>query len=187
MSEIYDNRIIGKTLYVVKNTGAPTIIEQEIIGVKTIKENGILKSELLTNEKIYLYWRDKQFLSEKKANNYLNQLLKQREKWVKQSVAYEKLKEQLPNYDYLKGLWVNLRTSKSKNEWTKHKIKSVQVVYRGRGHAIGFWANENLYLLEKEGKNWEFIPELNELLLKEHELEKELKEIKDKIKQEGVK
>lgn len=182
----YDSRIIGQKAYFVKGH-RKEITELTITGF-TVDADGY--HLIYDNKDIYVGWQDRIFLSEKKANNFLNDIIKREEvrelRNIKNKEYIAKLEDSLTDYDHLVGSDVMLKENHGK--WYKHKIKGFHIVYRysKKKPVIGFYTlnGSGMYLLSREGKNWKFWTKLDELNTKLEKLQEQVKDVKKQIKDE---
>ena len=155
----------------------------------TIYKLYIDKDYLKTNDYYYLhsrengyYYSSNLYFSEKKATNVINNYIEMQEK---RKAKYEKEKAIKEQYDKqiidnkLKEKYIDKPIMiKRNNEWEKTKVKEIYAT--NKGIYLGPYSDGHICKLSREGHTWKMWSELEELETQKQELEKRIKEIKDK-------
>ena len=177
----FDERIIGQKAYEV-DTYNNTIQELTITGFTVSKEG----YQLTYEPDATTSWRKKLFLSKKKAVNFLNNLIneynRRQAKRLEATKMYNILREAVDNYKHLIGREVVVKTRP--NQWTKDTIIDIDVVgrpYREPELCFRTRLGSGAYLFKREGRNWKYWSELDDLLDEKKTLKVKLDNIKNQI------
>lgn len=183
----YNERFIGKPIYIVRRYDGE--IKEFKINSITIDERGFHLNYDFNSR----YWNDFTTLSKAKAEKLSKLWAEQRKrrdiKLSDSRAKYKFMVSELPKLNHLIGKPVLVKHGE--DNWVKTTIREFLVVERASlNHQIAFRAKGitgNEYLLSREGNNWRYWIELDELELEKKKLQARIDEINAKIKFEEEK
>lgn len=155
----------------------------------TIYKLYIDKDYIKINDYYYLhsrengcYYSSNLYFSEKKAtnviNNYIEMQEKRKAKYEKEKVIKERYDKQIID-NKLKEKYIDKPIMiNQNNEWKKTKVKEIYAT--NKGIYLRPYLDGHICKLSREGHTWKMWSELEELETQKQELERRIKEIKDK-------
>lgn len=155
----------------------------------TIYKLYIDKDYIKINDYYYLhsrengyYYSSNLYFSEKKAtnvvNNYIEMQEKRKAKYEKEKVIKEQYDKQIID-NKLREKYIDKPIMiKRHNEWEKTKVKEIYAT--NKGIYLRPYLDGHICKLSREGHTWKMWSELEELETQKQELERRIKEIKDK-------
>ena len=155
----------------------------------TIYKLYIDKDYIKINDYYYLhsrengyYYSSNLYFSEKKAtnviNNYIEMQEKRKAKYEKEKVIKEQYEKQIID-NKLKEKYIDKPIMINRhNEWQKTKVKEIYAT--NKGIYLRPYLDGHICKLSREGHTWKMWSELEELETQKQELERRIKEIKDK-------
>lgn len=182
---------IGQTIYWI--TGYPPELKEGVITGVVVEGDRIEIN--IDNKKFYsrgydfyTFNRNNFWFSKKKAENVLqNELIQVNKREIK-SDTENKIFDDLKNtIKEVSGLYINkevlVKKCNHKGEvyWDKTIIKGLWPHTKTKSYS--FSDNGNVYLLTKENKTWKFFTDKLKLEMEKESLEKQLKAIEEKLKQ----
>lgn len=184
--EIKSNQLLLND--VIYYTGNQYDTKHEVTKI-TIYKLYIDKDYIKINDYYYLhsrengyYYSSNLYFSEKKAtnviNNYIEMQEKRKAKYEKEKVIKEQYYKQIVD-NKLREKYIDKPIMiKQNNEWKKTKVKEIYAT--NKGIYLRPYLDGHICKLSREGHTWKMWSELEELETQKQELEKRIKEIKDK-------
>lgn len=128
------------------------------------------------------YYSSNLYFSEKKAtnviNNYIEMQEKRKAKYEKEKIIKEQYDKQIIDNKLREKYIDKLIMIKRHNEWEKTKVKEIYAT--NKGIYLRPYSDGHICKLSREGHTWKMWSELEELETQKQELERRIKEIKDK-------
>lgn len=184
--EIKSNQLLLND--VIYYTGNQYDTKHEVTKI-TIYKLYIDKDYIKINDYYYLhsrengyYYSSNLYFSEKKATNVVNNYIEMQEKrkarYEKEKVIEEQYEKQIID-NKLKEKYIDKPIMINRNhEWQKTKVREIYAT--NKGIYLRPYLDGHICKLSREGHTWKMWSELEELETQKQELEKRIKEIKDK-------
>lgn len=181
---------LGDIVYVVSLGESATINSHKVTGIVQNRDNKnpSIYFDYQDGSKWFYEWSHWLTFSETKANKMQKYILNHWKYYnarrEKAKAIYEANKKRIEDgeFEYLENQKVMIRTEERNGTWIKSHIYRVYAT--DKPGKFCFSAGNNIWLLDKEGKNWYFWTREKELIAQRDKINAELKKERRKKKEE---
>lgn len=179
------NLKLGDVLYVVNEWHLSLGIKKVIVTGLTLNKKGDVDFHIDNESNCYYYQYNSYITrSEAKANKVYNTLLEQQKQRDKRYIEQKEIRDENQIHldevskNYVgKNVMVKFHRNGKETEYEKVTIYELYPTYKKSEYSFSTSPKTNQYLTSREGKNWYFWTELDELKKKKEQLEKRIMEL----------